>query len=358
MVRCEAEMEVRPITEQNIWEDFVLNYHPNFLLQSWAWGKFAQKQGRQVFRLGLRQDQRLIGAALFTKVTSKRANYLECQGGPLLDWDRPEVFSELLRYLKELAHAEAVDFLRIRPPLFYSQSWRQFFRNQGFWLAPMYFPAEHTLLLDLTQSEEDLLSRMRKNTRYGIRRADREGVKVQRFSHRENSDELGTALNSFFELYQTTVKRQKFTPYNYQYFNNEVEAFTTDNRVTIFLARWNKPVVSGAIVLFYGDFAYYHHAASLPTNPDVYAPHRVIWEVIKEAKRRGCKQLDLWGVAPKEASAKHPRSRLTFFKEGYGGKRVRWMHTLDLPIQWYRWPIFGYGPLYLFVKMERWKEGL
>lgn len=410
-------MTIKPIQNKKTWEGFVtaldVRTHCNAsLLQSWNYGEFAKHQSREVFRLGFYQGDELVGAAQLVKITSKRGNYLEAHGGPMLDWASPKLPFKLLKYLKKLSQQEGMDFLRLRPPLEYSPALVQHLQSFGFKLAPMYFPAEHTLILDLTPSEEDLLMQMRKNTRYGIRRAKREGVMVtiktaknlqgtggvvaratteQIFSeipsrsHAEpQAGGLGTTVRVFYQLYQETLRRQKFVGYDLKYFQDQVATFAQDNQVAIILAEYQGKVVASAMVFFYADTAYYLHGASISTEPDVHASYAVQWAAIQEAKRRGLKRYDFWGIAPprnayqyrklnpsgleraseqqKEGvvlkpfepvwDEEHPRAGITLFKRGFGGQYFRHMPTMDLPLSWRYWPT------YVYVKYERWRRGL
>lgn len=340
---------IQEITDKNTWESFTLSYYPNSFLQSWNWGQFSKTQNEKPFFLGIFDKDSLVGTALFTKVVAKRGCYLTCHGGPMIDWDVPEartagVFNALLAYLKNLARKEKVHFIRIRAPLWQDQEKINFFRKREFVKAPMYFQAEYTLHLDLSQSTEELLANMRKNTRYGVKRAQREIIKIE-------SSISQKALKEFFQLYQKTVNRQGFVSYKFDYFENEVRAFSADDQIRIILAKYQGETLAGAIILFYGDFAYYHHGASIKTHQDKYPSYLVQWEAIKEAKKRGCRFYDLWGIAPTDNS-KHPRAGLTFFKKGFGGERVQWLQTMDLPVSLRYWLTYGY------VKMERLKRRL
>lgn len=336
---------IREVTDKNQWENFVLNYHPDSFLHSWNWGQFSQLQDERTFYLGVFNGQgNLVGVALFNEITARRGSYLTCHGGPMIDWDNPEIFDALVLYLKDLAKKEKVWFIRIRPPLFHSDEKVKFFRKQGFILAPMYFQAEYTLHLDLTQSEEELLKNMRKNTRYGIKRAQREEIVIEK-------SQDPAALNQFYQLYQATVGRQYFVAYPKKFFADELKIFSQDNQIQIFLAKYQNEILAGAVVVFYGDFAYYHHGASLKKHEEKCASYLVQWEAILETKLRGFKFYDFWGVAPTN-DPKHPRAGLTFFKEGFGGQRVRWQQTMDLPVSWKYWLTYG------FVKLERLKRGL
>lgn len=337
-------MDIELVNDKSQWESFVRNYRPNSLLQSWNWSKFSERQGNQPFRLGLYKDENLVGVALFTKVISKRANYLVCHGGPMINWENPDRFNFFHQYLIELSKKEKVHFFRIRPPMFHSEENLKPFLEIGYNLAPMYFQAEHTLHINLTKSEEELLMNLRKNTRYYVRKAEKQGVQVRISQDLED-------LDCLYELYCETVKRQKFVPYPKQYFVDEFEAFAQDDLVDLVFGYHQGQLLSVAMIIYYDQTAYYHHGASIRKNPDVYANYLVQWEAIKRAKQRGMKIYDFWGVSPDD-DPNHPRAGLTLFKRGFGGKRIRWLHTLDCPISWCYWPT------YVYVKLERWQRGL
>lgn len=360
-------MELESIENKAEWDEFLKRSEESTLLQSWNWGEFAKRRGREVFRLGERRNGSLVAGVQLIKVISRRGNYLEAHQGPVGEvFKSPFLASrrkqqhDFLYRLKAFAGDQRVDFLRVRLPQPFDSLAIQQWSDFGFVRAPMYFPAEYTLLLDLSPSEEELLAKMRKSTRYGVRRAQREGVQVQRFSKDLNPKDLENELGQFFRLYRQTFKRQGFVPYGYDYFKNEVAAFVADDQVEVFLAKWQGQTVAAAIVLYFGDYAYYRHAASLRVTPEIFAPHVVMWEIIKSARRRGKKYLDFWGVVPStdlsgkeyEYSKKHPHAGLTLFKRGFGGRYLRYMPTLDLPLSPKYWLT------YAFVRYERWRRGL
>lgn len=338
-------MDVREIEDKKQWNTFVGDYTPNTFLQSWQWGEFLKSQDHHPFRLGLFEGDELIGTALFTKIMSKRANYLDCHGAPMIDWNNPEQFAAFEQYLEKLAQRENIHFFRFRAPMHHDDAFVENMQQQGYKLAPMYFQAEYTMVLDLTRSEDEIMANMRKNTRYYVRRSEREGVKVRISQDPQD-------LKVLFELYQETVERQEFIPYDFDFFKTEFEIFHADDLTDIYIAEYDGKPVAAAMMVYFDKGAYYHHGASIRLENDVYAPYLLQWEAIKNAKRRGMETYDFFGVAPND-DEDHPRAGLTKFKRGFGGERVRWMHTLDYPVNPLR-----YWIMYWFVRWERRKRGL
>ena len=72
--------------------------------------------------------------------------------------------------------------------------------------SPMHLAAEHTVILDLTKSEDELLANMRRQTRYEVRRIAKENITVETTRSKEAFDEFfcpsighaGLALTDIF----------------------------------------------------------------------------------------------------------------------------------------------------------------
>ncbi|MEK7143873.1 MAG: peptidoglycan bridge formation glycyltransferase FemA/FemB family protein, partial [Patescibacteria group bacterium] len=60
------------------------------------------------------------------------------------------------------------------------------------------------------------------------------------------------------------------------------------------------------------------------------------WEAIKEAKNRGCRFYNFWGIAP-ENNPKHPWAGLTLFKKGFGGFSEEYIPAHDFVIKYSYW---------------------
>ena len=336
-------MEIKPVLQATEWEPFARKYVPSSLLQGWPWGEFSLLQHHQPFFLGIYDKNQLVGGALLTKIVARRGTYLVCHGGPLIDWSSDEMFRQLHPAMTALARREGASFLRIRPPILHTEEEVKRFSTFGYRPAPMGFPAEHTLLLNLEPSEDELFRGLRKNTRYYVRKAQNEGVVV-------TISQATSDLDALYELYRETVSRQRFIPYSRRYFDDEVRAFAETNEVDIVLAYQDDVLRAGAMIIYYGETAYYHHGASRRTDKESFAAYLLQWEAIRHAKARGITTYDFWGVAPTD-DPKHPKAGLTIFKRGFGGERVRWLQSLDYPLSWKYWPTYAYA------KYEKWLRG-
>jgi len=327
-------MEIKEITNKETWENFVLLSHPNIFLQSWNWGEVNRSLGKKVFRLGLFEKKRLIGVAQLIKEEAKRGRHFIIPGGPiLLEWKKNSL-SFFLKEIKKLGQKEGVIFIRLRPNIEKKPSVQRLFKSLKLVPAPMYLHAETTIQLDLRQSEEELLSQMRKTTRYLIRRAEKEGVKTEISKNIDDIDLL-------YQLQLETAKRHHFVPFSKEYFEKHFRIFLEDNQIVLIKSIYQKEVLCIGMFVFYGDTAVYHYAGSSSKYVKIPGSYAMLWRAIKEAKNRGCRIFDLWGIAPTD-NPRHRFAGVTVFKKGFGGKRIDYLHAQDLPLKWFYWLSFGF----------------
>lgn len=325
---------ISEITDKAQWEGFVLSRNPHSFLQSWNWGEMQKNLGSKVFRLGIFEKEKLVGVCLVLKTEAKRGTFFHCAYGPLLDWDKDEQLSVFVDYLRDLAGRENVIFIRINPLISKSKENLQKFRKLGFRDAPVHLMnPEISWLLDIARSEEEILKNMRKTTRYLVRRASKDGVTVKQSQNIED-------LDIFYKIHMDTVKRHHFVPFSFKFLKEQFRTFAKDDQIKLFLAYYQGKIIAAAVIVFYGNEASYHHAASLSQYSKIPASYLIQWEAIKEAKNRGLNTYNFWGIVEKLPA--HPWAGLSLFKMGFGGYRREYLHVQDLPLDsryWINWII-------------------
>ena len=298
---------MKEILLQKEWDAFVKKYSPMALFQSWMWGDVAKKN-HTIWRFGWFEGGDLVAVAQVQKVTARRGTFLHVRHGPIVQQEK--YYSSILTDLKKLAKKEKAWFFRISPLVHALPD------GLGLTPAPIHaMDAELCWVLDLDKSEEELLAGMRKTTRYEIKRAQKLGVTVKKTAN----------LTEFFNLYEETSSRHGFV--RHTGIAEEVKVFGVD--AVIFNGVFEHKIIASAIILFWGDQAIYHHGASIQSK--VPASYLVQWEAIREAKIRGKKLYNFWGIAP-EDNPKHPWWGITLFKTGFGGRPLAFMHAQDYPI--------------------------
>jgi len=334
---------IHAITDKVKWNDFVLKCNPNTFLHSWEWGRVQQHSGEEVRYLGFFNRQSQVGAALVITVDAKRGRHYLIPHGPLtMRPDAPSqaaVLNELIRYLKNTAKQDQVVAIKIAPLLVDSRENRQLFIELRFRPAPLHVHAELTWVLDINRSENQLLQAMRKTTRHAINKAKLSDVKV---SVSTNSADF----KRFWPLYNATKARHHFVPFPKRFIQSQLDEFGQANRFFIAIAQYQGKDVASAIFIQFGDTVYYYHGASIKTTGNIPATQLLQWEAIKEAKKRGARQFNFWGIAPAD-KPNHPFTGITTFKKGFGGQAINYLHAQDLPLS------FGYWKLWA---IEQWRK--
>ncbi len=181
-----------------------------------------------------------------------------------------------------------------------------------------------TFWIDLTKSEDELLKSFSSKTRYNIRYAERQGVKVQE----DNSDK---EFERYLELTKETSERQGFYAHTpkyhrlmWEYLHLQPITKNLQPIAHLLTAHYNKEIITTWVLFSYGDFLYYPYGASTDKYKNVMANNLMMWEAIKLGKRLGLKTFDLWG--------REEGKGFTKFKEGYNPQVIEFLGTWDLVI--------------------------
>ena len=347
-------VKIIEIKNKNQWEEFIGSCWPNSFLNSWNWGTVNELDKNKVWRLGIIDDglseknkklesKNLLGVALAIKVKARRGTFLFCPYSPLIKSESGErelqiksqelIWHTFFDYLKKLARRENASFVRISPLLENTEENLEIFKKAGFRNAPVHLMhPELTWLLDITPDENEIMKGMRKTTRNLIRRAGRDGVEIFQGTDIKN-------LEDFYRIHLETVQRHKFIPFSFKTLKNQLEVFRQDNQISIFSAKYKNKIISSAVIVFYGNQAFYHHGASSQEYSKIPSSYLLLWEAIREAKKRKKKIFNFWGIV--ENKSGHPWSGLSKFKKGFGGYSQEYLHCQDLVISKKYWLAWG-----------------
>jgi len=340
-------LNIREIDDKEIWENFLLECKEKTFLDSWNWGEFQKSLGNKIWRIGIFENENLLGLALVVKIEAKRGKFLFIPHGPNLKIEDKEKKLKLLRVLRDelerIAKSEDCDFIRISPIFKKTKENEEIFSILGFKNAPIFIHPEITWELNIEKSEEDILAGMRKTTRYLIKKAQKE----QLLTIREENSLEGVSL--FNKIYLETKERQHFVPFSLEYLQKEFLAFKDEGQISILLGDYKGEIIAGGIFIFWQNLAFYHHGASSRKYSKIPTSYLLLWEAIKKAKQKGCKVFNFWGIAPTD-SPKHPWAGLTLFKIGFGGEKKEYVKTKDLPLKKKYWIN------YIVETLRKWKR--
>lgn len=302
-------------------DKFVLNSEHGSLWQHSLWGKFQEATGKKVLRLAafatperiepLSPPNEIIAVAQIIKSdlpTKKTWWYLP--RGPV--WTEDRGCGALLQELQFQARKEQCLFIKLDPE-----------KNLPATISTT--PTEtvqpaHTLIVDLTKSEEEILAQMKPKGRYNIRVAEKNGVTIRVTNSTEN----------FYNLLQATTARDGFRGWGRGYYDQMLK--TLDKNIILIEAVHENEVIAGGIFTFFGKKAIYYYGVSANHKRNLMAPYLIQWNAILEAKKRGCTEYDFLGIAP-ENSPKHPWAGVTDFKLKFGGQRKNYPHASQITIR-------------------------
>lgn len=265
------------------------------ILQSPEWGQFRTKTPN------VKKVLRVSGCQIFIHKI------------PYLPWTvaylpRPEKI-ENLEEIKEACKKERAVFIKIEPikPI----------ANTQYPISTPVLP-QHTIYIDLTQSEERLLANMHEKTRYNIRLAEKKGVRVSE----------GQNLENFIDLLEKTEGRQGFYSHPPQYYQTLWETLRPAKMVYLLSA----DSMAAIMLLAYKDTLYYAYGGFDPKYREFMAPSLLHWEAIKLGKKLGCKIYDMWGSYQKKPNELDLWWGIYRFKKGFGGREITFPPTFDVPL--------------------------
>ncbi len=311
----------------------------NYFLQSQEWADFQKSLNRTFFDFnmdGLRSIYQKNNFPL-------GFNYFYFPRGPVfLNEINKEKLLVLINAFKNepalhslgegggVSTAKSISF-KIEPNINYSKELEDVLLASGFKKAKSIQP-EETIVIDLEMPEDKLLQEMEHDTRYAIRYANRQGVKVIRL---ETIEDKKKYFEDFWNIFKETNSKHALRIYEKSYY----EKFSNLNgklKSYIYLAQINGQNIASAIFLSYGSETFYMFAGSRTGFAKFNAPSLIIWTAIRDFRAMGQKTLDLWGIS--DTNAKW--LGVTRFKRGFGGKSIRYIGTYEYPLNKFYFYIF------------------
>lgn len=195
----------------------------------------------------------------------------------------------------------------------------------GHWLPAIGRPSgrheqpEATRIIDLIQSEEDILKQMHPKGRYNIKLAEKSGVKIK---HCLFIDEVVEEdIEAYEKLASETAKRDGFTGGSTKRYAAFLAHIPGSFLLLAYAPDHAEPIAGLIGVHDVGRTGIYYYGASDYHYRAMMAPYLLQWEAIKMCKKAGSTRYDLLGIAPPD-QLHHPWSGISDFKAKFGGTVV------------------------------------
>jgi len=330
-------MDFRPATEADAdaWQAFLAVTPSGDFLHDWAWADVAAFDGQPQRRYLVEEDGAVvaIAAAQERSVLGGRA-FWYVPHGPILDWGSPSAGERLRAMLIGLRLAAArhrAIAVKLEPRLEAGAPELDAFRGRGLRPTTDTLQVGQTRIVELAD-DDVLLAAFDKDTRYAVRRAEREGVRV------EITEDAGdtTAIDALHGLVGETQRRAGFPMPPLERYRVAWRALAGAGRAVILEARRDGVLLASGMVVIEGARSYYLFSGSRREErgePKHYASYALQWAMMRLARDRGAREHDLWGIAPTDAGPDHPWHGVALFKKGFGGRELAWAGSWDLVVE-------------------------
>lgn len=297
-------------------------------LQSSAWKAFQESEGKQVFEVS-ETDFSFLAVLEHAKI----GDYLYVPYGPSLAEKAPKIaLKHALTALKSLASSKNCFFVRIEPTAPFPAD---FLKSLGLSPSKELNPAR-TWLLDLSPSKEELLSGMSQGTRTRHNQFPKKGLSVE--VSKNPSD-----ITHLIRLQHKLAHEKGINTFSDSYLKNEL----AQPFASLYLVRYtpvsenpqktsstSSKVISAS--LFFDDLEnktrFYMQSATDSDYKKLPATVGLLTASIFDAKEKGLKFFDFWGIAPENAPPTHPWVGFTAFKKSFGGFARDYSGTFDLAL--------------------------
>jgi len=309
------------------WNSFVIERGGGFL-QSWEWGELQESIGKKIQRISTKDF-----VALFIQNDFPPGKYyLYSPHGPVFlnrQCEKiPLLISEIKKTVLPTKNNNLV-FFRIDPNIEENENSSKYLRASGFKKT---FDAQPqwTRILELNKNENELLDDMVAETRYAIRTAEKRGVTILKYA---TAMEKESNFNEFWSIFMETMNRSRLTPHSQNYFH-KLLGMQGIVKTELHLAKLGESTIAANIFLYFGNSAIYLYAGSRHGYGKYNAPSFLLWNAIIDAKNRGFRTFDLWGIS----HSKKKWRGITAFKKGFGGNEINYLGAWDFPINhlWYK----------------------
>jgi len=341
--------------ESALWNSIISQLSNSHLLQTYEWGQVKAKYGWEPVYLvwgengnwKVASDPNLLStfptpikaAALILKKTvlsrgfAARLCLLYCPKGPLLDWGDELLRKRVLDDLQGFARQQGAIFLKFDPDVVLGtgvrgtetdtvepggEAVRADLSRRSWRYADDQIQFKNTVMLDVSTSEEEMLSRMKQKTRYNVRLGTKKGLTVR----------VGTEQDwpMLYKMYAETSVRDGFVIRDEAYYRMVWKTF--ENSSAPLIAELDGEALAAVYLFHFAGRAYYLYGMSRDLHRELMPNYLLQWEAMKWARAQGCRIYDLWG-APDEFDETDSMWGVFRFKEGLGGYVIRTLGAWD-----------------------------
>ena len=314
---------VKTVEKQTEWDEFVTAHPDANFLQSWDFYEFYFSRGFDIVRRGIYdENNQLVGVYAGEVEPAKRGRHLAIAGGPIFDWTNQEIKNLIFSDMKQQAKKLKCTFVRVRPQLQNTPENAKIFQQLGFRKAPMYLSVEFAGILNLENSEEEILKNMRQRLRRALRKAEKNQITIEKTSDPK-------AIHDFYQIELQTAKRHDFYAFSEDFLTKQFAAFAKNDEAVLYIAKLGDEILAENFMIFYGNEASYHYGVSSELGTKYSGAPLLHMEAMRDARKRGIKRYNFWGIVD-ENDTNHRFYGVSVFKRGFGVEELKYLEARDL----------------------------
>ena len=259
-------------------------------------------------------------------------NYLYLPYGPV--YQDSSSFKHAYKSLKQLAERSNALFIRIEPldENFTKYAPKNAIKSQD--LNP-----KETWILDL--KEKDITPKLPSRLLRYYKSAEKKGITIE--TSKDSKD-----IYYLLDLQKALAEKKGISTFSEKYLVTEL----AQPFATLYLVRYNNPeedkqekeptknIIAAGLVFDDKTTRYNLQGAQNDLGRKLHATGILTIKLILDAKEKGLKSFDFWGIAPENAPKNHPWAGFTNFKKTFDGYERDYAGTYDLVLKPFKYKLY------------------
>lgn len=292
------------------------------ILQGAGWADFQESINRPT----LRESGSNWAWQGFVR-SSRGLKYLIVPYGPLVHSNASAAIQSVLTQ----ARAAGCDFVRFEPRGTISLT--EIKSHGGRQIGEV--QPQHTFVLDLTPTEEELRKNLQSGHRNRINTTAKRGITIRQVKDMSPMDD-------FLRLMADTAAHAHIVNHPDWYYRSMAEVLVGEGIASFYVSEVAGQVASVSLVYDWGDTRSYAHTGnSQALNREYKVAVSAAWQMILDAKSAGLTKFDFWGAAPDDNPA-HKWAGITSFKKAFGGELVSTLGSWDVPLKQHKYRAYHF----------------
>lgn len=295
-------------TDNTRWDE-AIHAHEGHPLQLWGWGTLKSAHNWRATRVLFSDESGVfIGASqiLYRQLPVHLGSIAYIPRGPVaLEGREADVYTATVEYVK--THSNAI-VVTVEPDTESGPSGKGWRLSHNTVLIP------RTLILDLNNTEDTLMSAMAKKTRQYIRKSEKEGIEVRRVTAKADVEKC-------LAIYRQTAERAHFSLHGDDYYSDVHEKLGDSS--LIFAAYADGNPVAFVWLAISKQTAFELYGGMNDQGQQLRANYALKWHAIKKCKEWGIERYDMNGLLNDGVST---------FKQGFAAHENMLAGTYDYPL--------------------------